>query len=196
MEVRLQELLETIKKDGVESAEKEAVAIVAKARAEAQAIIAAAEKKTEDLKETARQDQSRFESSAKAAVSQAGRDMLISIQKALQTSFDRIVQKTIAESFSGAAFTDSIVSIVKSFQAHGELEVPPETLKTIEAGLRAKLGTEIKAGLELKGNNLLTGGFILREKGGGAYYDFSDQSIAEVIKAALNEQIADLISIK
>ena len=195
MEVQLEDLLETIKRDGVESAEKEAGEIIARAKAEAEAIIASAEKKAMSLRETAQQDANRFENSAKAAVSQASRDLLISIQKSVEDAFNDIIQKTVAEHFSGDALTECIVNAVKSFKVDGELELASADLKTIEKNLRARLGKEIKEGLEIKVNTLLSGGFILKEKGGKAYYDFSDESIAEAMRAAVSQQIADLISI-
>ena len=196
MEVQLQDLLATIKKDGVDSAEQEAKGIIVRAEAEAKTIVATAEKRAADMLGEVKQDVARFEASAKAAVSQAGRDLLISVQEALQAAFDRIVQRAVAENFSQVAFTDAIVSIVKAFQFQGELEVPQKVLKDIESNLQAQLGAEIKAGLELKVNPSLSGGFILREKDGRAYYDFSAESIAEAIKASLNQQFADLVAIK
>lgn len=195
MQVQLQELLETIKKDGVDSAEKEKKAIIAQAEDEAANIVATAEKQAENLKGVAEQDIKRFEESARAAVGQAGRDMLISVQKALEDSFNRVVETTVAGHFSGEALTAGIVSIVQSFNARGELMLSPEVLASIETNLKARLGAEIKAGLRITGSNLPGGGFILKEDGGRAYYDFSSKSIAEVIKARLSQQIADLINI-
>ena len=196
MEVQLQELLAAIKKDGVDSAEKEKTAIIIQAEELAEDIITAARKQADTLRDTAKQDAARFERSAKEAVNQAGRDLLISVQKALQNSFDHILTSTISEHFSGEALTEGIVAVVKAFNSTGELELPPETLRTIETNLKARLGAEIKAGLKIQGKNLPEGGFILREDGGSAYYDFSSRSIAEVIRSRLSQNIADLIDLK
>jgi V/A-type H+-transporting ATPase subunit E len=195
MEVIVQDLLNTIKKDGVESAEKQAAEIIDKAKAEAEGIVAAAKKEAAGFREQAKRDAEQFEASAKSAVSQAGRDVLISVQQALQKSFDALISRTISESFSGDALAAGIVEVVKNFKIDGTLELGEASLKALESNLKGKLGAELKGGLELKLNKNIGGGFVLKEQGGKAYYDFSAESIAEVVKSYLSQHIAELISV-
>ena len=56
MEIQLQELIEKIKKDGVEVAEGEAESIINTAKAEAEKIISDAEKQNEELKSRCQPD--------------------------------------------------------------------------------------------------------------------------------------------
>jgi V/A-type H+-transporting ATPase subunit E len=195
MEVIVKDLLNTIKKEGVESAEKQAADIIAKAKAEAEGIVAAGKKEAESYREQAKKDAEQFESSAKSAVSQAGRDVLISVQQALQKSFDELISKSISESFSGEEMASAVAEVVKNFKIDGSLELSDSAMKSLESNIKGKLGAELKAGLELKVNKNLSGGFIIKEQGGKAYYDFSAESIAEVIKSYLSHQIAELISV-
>ncbi len=195
MEVIVQDLLNSIKKDGVETAEKQAAEIIAKAKAEAESIVAAGKKEADGYREQAKRDAEQFEASAKSAVSQAGRDVLISVEQALQKSFDALVGKTISESFSGDTLATAIAEVVKGFKVDGALELPEKTLKSIESNLKGKLAAELKSGLELRVNKGLSGGFILKEKDGKAYYDFSADSIAEVIKSFLSQSISELIAV-
>lgn len=196
MEVQVQDLLNTIKKEGVENARKEADEIIAKAKAEADSIIATARKEADQYKERAQAEARQFEASAKSAVSQAGRDILITVQKALQSSFDRIVEEAIAEKFSGDKLADAVSTVVKSFKITGEIEIPQKEMTVLETQLKAKLGEQFKSGLELKVGKGLSGGFILKEQDGKAYYDFSEESIAEVIKTYLSQSISELIRVQ
>ncbi len=196
MEVQLQDLLKTIKKDGVETAQKEADKILADAEKKAASIIQNGKKEAESHRSRAQRDASQFESSAKSAVAQAGRGLLISVRESLQSSFDAIIRKTISENFSGDKLADAIVAVVKGFKISGEVQMSENQLKAIESNLKSQLGSEIKKGLFLSATRSLNGGFVLKEADGKAYYDFSDASISEVIQSYLSTQIAELVSIQ
>ena len=76
MELQIQDLVSSIKKDGIDSANREAAAIVAEAKRQADAIIADAKKDSDKLREDAKAEVEVFKSSAELSVQQAKRDAL------------------------------------------------------------------------------------------------------------------------
>ena len=80
MEIQLQELIDQIKKDGVEAAETQAEAILTAAKAEADKIISDAKSQAEKLMLDAKAENERTVKSGEDALRQAGRNLLISFR--------------------------------------------------------------------------------------------------------------------
>ena len=78
MEIQLQELIDQIKKDGVEAAEAQAAAILETAKAEAEKIISDANAQADKIMADAKNENERIVKSGEDAIRQAGRILLIS----------------------------------------------------------------------------------------------------------------------
>ena len=83
MEMQLQELIDQIKKDGVEAAESKAEAIVKAAKEEAEKIIAEAKAEAEKLMQNAKAENEKTVRSGEDALRQAGRNLLISFRESV-----------------------------------------------------------------------------------------------------------------
>ena len=81
MELQIQDLVSSIKKDGIDSANREAAAIVAEAKRQADAIIADAKKDSDKLREDAKAEVEVFKSSAELSVQQAKRDAVLAFRQ-------------------------------------------------------------------------------------------------------------------
>ena len=66
-------------------------------------------------------------------------------------------------------------------------------LGRLSAYFNDKLAAELKKGLELKFDRNLTDGFRIANKDGSAYYDFSAESVAELLSAHLNPRLAETL---
>jgi V/A-type H+-transporting ATPase subunit E len=56
-----------------------------------------------------------------------------------------------------------------------------------------KLSAELKKGVELKSDRNLAAGFRIANRDGSAYYDFSAESVAELLSAYLNPHLAETL---
>ena len=83
MEVQLQELIDQIKKDGVEAAETEAEAIVKAAKEKAEQIIADAQAQADRILADAKAENDRMTRASEDAIRQAGRNLLISFRESV-----------------------------------------------------------------------------------------------------------------
>ncbi len=197
METQLQELIDKIKKEGLENAEQEAEKIVAEARQKAEAIVAEAEEKAKSLRDKAKKEIQQQEQAGRQAMTQAGRDVIISLKKKITDIFDDILRREVEEAMKGRALEEIISVVVKEWVKKGSADIAvllgPEDLKTIESNLIKGLQDEIRQGVEIKVSDHLQNGFFISEKDGSAYYNFSAEGIAEIISEYVNPKLAEIM---
>lgn len=197
MDVQLQELIDKIKKDGVASAEAEAKKIVEAAEKRADEIVAAAQSKADDIVKNGKAETARMEKASQEAITQAGRNMLLSFKDSLVKELDGLIQADVAgaESDVMAKLVPETVKAWAKNSDASELSVllSEKDLKALEKSLTAELKAEIEKGLEIKPDKTLAAGFRIGVKNGAAYYDYSAESLAEMFGAYLNPRVAALM---
>ncbi|MFP4565490.1 MAG: V-type ATP synthase subunit E [Spirochaetaceae bacterium] len=197
MDAQLNEIIETIKSEGVESAERRAAEIRKKAEEDADKTIKDAEKRAREIVDDARAEAQKLEASGKQALTQAGRDLILNLQKRITTLFDAVVAKATGEAYSSDAVSEAVVALIKGWteQKTSDLRIllPESQRDKVESHLRSKLAEEIKAGLEIKPVEGIDAGFRISVKDGSVYYDFSSEGIAEVLSAYLNPRLQEAV---
>ncbi len=198
MDVQLQELVNKIKKDGVEAAEAKAAEIVAKAEAKAAEIQAAAKKEADDIVKKAEVESKRLEQAAVSAIRQAGRNLLISFREGIQAELDALIRSGTAAAYDAGALKDVVPAAVKGWAAasgSNDLAVilSPQHAKKLEDSLTGALKAEIAKGLEIRSDSGVSGGFRIGTKDGAAYYDFSAEAVADLFAAYLNPRVASVM---
>jgi V/A-type H+-transporting ATPase subunit E len=198
MDIQLQELIEKIKKDGIESAGEEASKIKSQAESEAKKIVESARKEAADIIAKGKADAERAEKAGVAAVQQASRNTILAFKDEVQQLLDKIVIRDTAAAMDAGLLKTVIPELLKNWARKGEAQgldvlLNESDLAKLEGFFRSELSSEIKKGLEFKlGRNVSTG-FRIAEKDGSAYYDFSAESVADFFTAYLNPQLASSI---
>jgi len=197
MDVQLKELIEKIKIEGVKSAEERAAEIVAGAEKRASQLVEAARREAEQIVGQAKEEAARSERSGREALKQAARDLLLNLRGSITRVFTALVEAETTKVYDGKALEEAIVAVMKSWDGSElkELAVllPEDKLKTLEGGLRARLSDELKKGLEIRPSAAARAGFVVSEKSGNAYYNFTSQAIAEVLSDYLNPRLAEIV---
>lgn len=186
----LQSLLNKINRDGVEKAQSEAEKIIAKAKSDAAAIVQAAkEEAAAKMAEAAKAAQADAERSAKT-ISQAGRDVVIEVRKAVQAMLDKLLKENVEKSLSNEkTVADLAAKVVTGLVTTGDIEV--------SAG--AKLAAALKATLAAKGafkivtDENLGKGFCVKVDAGRVEHSFTDTVIAEELAKRLRPELAKLV---
>ena len=194
MEVQLQELIDKIKKDGIETASGEAARIKREAEAEAGRIVSAAQKEAADIVSKGKADAERSEKAGIAAVEQASRNLVLAFKGEIQSLLDAIIAQGVSSSYGDDVLKSALPELIKSWSAKGgddlALILPENQLNTLKGYFSEKLSGELRNGLELKADRNLGAGFRIANKDGSAYYDFSADSVAELLSAYLNPHLA------
>ena len=168
MELQIQDLVSSIKKDGIDSANQQAAAILADARKQAAAIIAAAKSQADKLRDDAK---------AQLSAQQAKRDAVLAFRQEVQQEFEKILAADVGKALDQQTLAKLIQAALQGEDVSGyAVEVGQVT-----DGIRQQLAQELKNGLELRPSKKVGAGFRLAAKDGSGYFDCSDQEIAEML---------------
>jgi V/A-type H+-transporting ATPase subunit E len=197
MDVQLQELIEKIKSEGIKSAEEESARVLREAQQKANDIVAEAHDKASGIIAKAKEEVQRFEYTAKDAVAQAGRNTILSLRTRITELFDALIEKQTRAAYTPEALEEAIVSLIKSWSKKQipnlQVLLSSSDLKKVEKQLKSRLAEELKKGVELKPFPEIEAGFRIVMKDGSAYYNFTDQGIAEILAEYLNPKIAEIV---
>jgi V/A-type H+/Na+-transporting ATPase subunit E len=199
MEMNLNNLIEKIKKDGIEQAENEALVIQAQARREAEKSIAQAAAQAKDIIAQAKQEAGHFKESSEAALKQAARDALLALRGRATEFFARVVKDKIAEELHTDALKDIILKAVEYSVREGALDIEivlsQKDKQDLEKILFTELRKQAQARVILQAKKEINKGFRIGETGAGSYLDFTDQAIADSFSRYLNPRLVDALDI-
>jgi len=197
MDIQVQELIDKIKKDGIETASQEASRIKADAEAEARRIVEAAKKEADDIIERGKQDAERSEKAGVAALEQASRNLILAFRDEIQSLLDKLVASQTVSDYNDEVLKAALPDLLKSWAQKGgdniAVIVPEAKLSKFQAFFNEKLTTELWKGVELRSNRKLSSGFHISNKEGSIYYDFSAEAVAGLLSAYLNPKLAEIL---
>ena len=198
MEVQLHELIDQIKKDGAEAAEAEAKAIVEAAKSGAEKIIADAQAQADKILAAARTESERMTKSSEDAIRQAGRNLLISFRESITRELKAIIGENVTAVYSSDAIAELIISIVENWADKPDAEdiaviLNTQDLNKLEDILLAALKEKMLKGIDLKANDNFDGGFRIAVNNGSAYYDYSSESVVDMLSNYLSPKVTELL---
>ncbi|MDB4349633.1 hypothetical protein OAA99_01620 [Omnitrophica bacterium] len=199
METELNRLIDKIKKEGVEQAEKDAGDIIDQAEAKAKGIIADAERRRAEIIEKAEAQAQDFRTTSERALKQAARDVLLTLRERVTEFFDRIVKEKVSGELTLDVLGEVIVKAVGNFRKDSDLNIEvlvnEKDRDKLEKILFSALNKEAKRRFTLKGVSNIEKGFRIGEEGKDSYIDFSDEAITEAFKRYLNPKLVEILDI-
>jgi len=197
MDIQLNELIEKIKREGIESAQEGISKMKADAEAEAKEVVEAAKQEADTIINRAKEDALRSEKAGVAAIEQASRDLILAFKGEIQALLDNLTAKTVGASFSADVIKGLLPDLIKNWASKNTdsltVLLSEEDLKKLEGAFKAKLVSALKEGVDLKAVKKLDSGFHIVEKDGSAFYDFSAESVANMFSAYLNPKLAEIL---
>jgi len=199
METELKGLIDTIKKEGVLEAEKNAGEIIKKSEKKAGEIIASAEKKKNTIIKEAETKSETLKINSENTMKQAARDVLLTLREDAVVFFERIVKEKVSDELLPNILKEIIVKAAGNLTKSGisDIEVlvgekdKARLEKTLFSSFRQEAGKRIKL-TEKKG---IRKGFRIGESGKDSYFDFTDEAIAEAFKKYLTPRLAEMLNI-
>ena len=198
MEIQLQELIDQIKNDGVAAAQAEAKSIVDAAKAEADRLVADAQVQADKILANAKAENERMVKSSEDAITQAGRNLLISFRESVARELKAIVGENVKAVYSSESLAQLIINVVEGWANKPDAEeiaviLNGDDLKALEATLLAALKDRMLKGVTLKANDNFDGGFRIAVNDGGAYYDYSSEAVVDMLSNYLSPRVAELL---
>ncbi len=198
MEIQLQELIEQIKKDGVDAAGIQAEAILESAKAEAEKIISDAKAQADKIMADAKSENAKTVKSGEDAIRQAGRNLLISFRESIIRELKAIVGDNVNAVYSSDAFAKLIISAVEGWAGKPEAEdvsviLNGSDLAKLEEVLLAELKSKMLGGVTLKANDNFDGGFRIAVNNGAVYYDYSAEAVTDMLSDYLSPKVTAIL---
>ncbi len=198
MEIQLQELIDQIKKDGVEAAETQAEAILKSATDEAKKIISDAKEQADKIMLDAKTENERVVKSGEDAIRQAGRNLLISFRESVTKEINAIVGEKVSSVYSSDALSQLIIKAVEGWASKPDADnisviLSSNDLAKLEDSLLAELKTKMLSGVILKANDNFDSGFRIAANSDGAYYDYSQEAVTDMLSNYLSPKITALL---
>ncbi|MDR2096211.1 MAG: V-type ATP synthase subunit E [Treponema sp.] len=201
MDIQVQELIEKIKKDGIEFASEEAARLKSQAETDAKRIVEAGRKEAEGIVAKAKTDAEKSEKAGIAALEQASRNLVLAFKGEIETLLGKLVVQDVTSSYNEDMLKTVLPELLKVWAVKGsssggdslDLILSEADLQKLRAYFNERLSNELKKGVELKADRNLGAGFRIANKDGSAYYDFSAESVAELLSAYLNPRLADIL---
>ena len=198
MEIQLKELIDQIKKYGVEAAETEADAILKNANEQAEKIIAEAKAEAEKILLNAKTENERMVKSSEDAIRQAGRNLLISFRESVARELNVILSENVDAVFSKENFAELIVKVIEGWSGNPEADglqviLNSDDLNLLENAVLSKIKEKMLGGITLKANDNFDGGFRIAMGDNGAYYDYSTEAVVDMLSNYLSPKVTELL---
>lgn len=198
MDVKLESLIEKIKKEGVEEARKQAEQILKEAQAKEKEIIQRARQQAEKIKGEGEKEAKKFKESAEESLKQAARDLIISVREKLTGIFDNILKQELNEALGPEVLADILQNLINKWSQEKEkgfeVLVSRQDQEKLKSILLSRLKDKAASKIEIKSSPSIRKGFQIGIKGEDTYYDFSDDGIIEALSVFLNPRLSSLIS--
>ncbi len=195
-DIQLEELLETIRSEGVDKGRRESRALLDEARAQAEEIRNKAGAEAERILSEARRERDRLEQAGRESLRQAGRDLLLQVQRQLQALFSAILRREAAAALKGDELSAAILKMISAWKPDQQditLLLPEDLHRSLGQSLQKALAEKLAAGIDIKVARDLTTGFRVSVKDGNSFFDFSAESVAEALAQYLNPMMAEII---
>lgn len=177
MELQIQDLVSSIRKDGIDAANAEAEAIIAEAKKKADAIIADAKSEAKSIQEASEKEIGILKESAAISAEQAKRDAMLAFKTEVKAEFEKILSAKVKNNLCDAA----LGKLIKAVIADEGVDSYSVEVAQISDALKAELADEIKNGLEIRPAKGVRAGFRLAAKDGSGYFDCSDDEIMQML---------------
>ncbi len=182
MEVQIQDLVSSIKKEGIDAAQREAEAILADARQKADTILADARVEAARTKDNAAREIELMKDGAAVSASHARRDALLSFKAEVQQEFEKLLSADVRKVMSG----DSLARLITAALSGEDVSRYAVEVAEVSDALRGQLAEQIQNGLELRPSREVAAGFRIAAKDGSGYFDCTDDEIARMLMPFFN----------
>lgn len=197
MAEEIKDLIAKIQQEGIMAAEKQAAQIKAEADSRAQKIIAEARMQAEKIIEQANSEAKKLDESTNASLKQAGRDLLISLRKEINSMLDRLVNLNIRQVLTVEELTRIIRDLIKnaplSLGSQIVISLAQQDKDELEKGFLKQLAEETKKQIILKSADEIDSGFIISFDAGKSTFDFSTQALTEYISGSLRPELNKIL---
>jgi len=197
MAEEIQGLIDKINQEGIRLAQEKADEITGRAQKEAAEIVERARQEAEAIVFQAQEKAMRAQEKGKTLLSQAGRDLLLSLRKEINAILKRLIITEVRQALGPDALSGALLELIKGSagteKAGIVITLGQEDLEVLNKNLLPKLKDAIRKGITLRPSEEISGGFTISYDAGKSEYDFTDAALAEYIGAYLKPKLDQIL---
>ena len=194
MEQQIQDLINSIKKDGIDSATNESKRIIEEAEKKAEIIIKEANAERDKLLADGRRQLEKEKESFSESLKMAARDLSLSFKKEVEGKIQALLDEKVKGAFDENLLKELLKTVIEAeFKGDVIVELPKEQKTAVAQSLAEELASSLGKGVELSFSSSLQGGFRVLAKDGRAYIDLSDDEVTKLLYPYLSSSVRDLI---
>ena len=198
MPQHVKELIDKIKTEGIQAAQKKAQEIESQAYHKSQEIIQDAQKQAERILAEANAEIKKNQEASLVALQQASRNVLLSLRKEIEHLFKKIVSVRVGEALSPQQLVKLIDSAIQNYMAKNtdgnvRLLLNEKDLTQLKDGFLNDLQKKLKGRVEFRSSDEMGKGFVVSFDAGKSSFDFTENGLAEYLSGFLNEELGKIV---
>ncbi|MDD5129763.1 MAG: V-type ATP synthase subunit E family protein [Candidatus Omnitrophica bacterium] len=197
MAQEIKDLIAKIQQEGVDAAQAQAAQIKTEAEHAAMKIISEAKIQAQKIIEQADSQAKKTNDSTRAALKQAGRDLLISLRQEILAMLDRLIKLDLRQALTAEELSGIIAALIKnaplSLGSQVIVFLKQEDKDRLGQGFLKQLAEQTKKTVVLKSADGIASGFIISFDAGKSIFDFSSQSLSEYILSCLRPELEGVL---
>lgn len=197
MSQTVQGLIDKIKSEGVDEAQKKSAEIEVAAKEKAAAIVAEAQGRAVQIVSDAQDTAHKLDIATRLALSQAARDVLLTLRQDIQTMLRKIIVRETGAALSPEMLKGVLESALRSSFAssssHIVVSLNAADAKVLAAGSIDRLRDELGGKVEFRSRTDRAKGLVISFDGGKSSFDLTDEALAGYVMGFVSEEVAKLI---
>lgn len=195
MDVKLDSLIEKIRKEGIEEAQHSADEIVKEAKQKAASLIENAKKEAEKIVADGKNQLDQYKTTAEIDLKQSARNFELLLKEKINSLFDNVFKRQVAAEMNPNFLKEMILKIVEYWTKDSKAEIllNEKDKDQLEKVLFSGVKDDVKKALNIRVSSDISNGFRIGLKGDQVYYDFSDESITEVLKTLISPKLKEIL---
>lgn len=201
MENKLQALTDKLYQDGLSKGKEEGERLLQEAKAQASRIVESAQEQAKEIVEKARKEAEDLKNNTLTEIKITSRQMISTLKEEVE---NHLMQRSLAPALHSAMEQVEFVQLVivkamecfKPAEHNGlslELLLPEDYRNRFDKFLEGQLGSDLKAGLEVKFDGELKGGFKIVNKTEGYQLSFTEEDFMALFEEYARPRIKQLL---
>ena len=201
MENKLQALTDKLYQDGLSKGKEEGERLLQEAKAQASRIVESAQEQAKEIVEKARKEAEDLKNNTLTEIKITSRQMISTLKEEVE---NHLMQRSLAPALHSAMEQVEFVQLVivkamecfKPAEHNGlslELLLPEDYRNRFDKFLEGQLGADFKAGLEVKFDGELKGGFKIVNKTEGYQLSFTEEDFMALFEEYARPRIKQLL---
>ena len=184
----LQNILETINREGLEKASQESQRIIKEAQVKAAVIVNEARESAEKMKKESEQAAKDYAERAAETIRQSSRDIILGVKDAVDALLAKLLFENVDRSLTeGNVVSELVAQAVRELSGGGEILCSSRLAEAMRSQLAAKPGFAVIID-ESVGN-----GFTVKTDNGRIEHSFTAETIAAELSRRLRPDLAKLV---